>query len=109
MPPATVSVLAAKCKIKLNKDFEIAKADIKLLSKEEIEEGYRLSCMHFITEEDKEAILSEYYKNQEIKEGEKRANVILSESFIPKFDHNKISDKYGIALDIGTTTIASSW
>lgn len=95
-----------KCKIKLNKDFEIDKADTKLLSKKEIEEGYRLSCMHFIDEENEAIILSEYHKNLEIKEGEKKADVILSESFIPKFDHNKISNKYGIALDIGTTTIA---
>ena len=95
-----------KCKIKLNKDFDIDKADTKLLSKKEIEEGYRLSCMHFIDEENEAIILSEYHKNLEIKEGEEKADVILSESFIPKFDHNKISNKYGIALDIGTTTIA---
>ena len=61
-----------KCKIKLNKDFEIDKADTKLLSKKEIEEGYRLSCMHFIDEENEAIILSEYHKNLEIKEGEKR-------------------------------------
>ena len=95
-----------KCKIKLDKSFEVDDADIRLLGKEEIAKGYRLSCMHFIDESQEEAVIAEYFKNTDIKENEKKANVILSESFIPKFNHNKVSDRYGIALDIGTTTMA---
>lgn len=95
-----------KCKIKLTKDFEIAPNDLIYLTEDEINSGFRLACEHYIEDNEVSDILSLYYKNLN-KDKEIPKNVqILSDSFVPNFTHSKKHNYFGIALDIGTTTMA---
>lgn len=89
--------ICGKCKIKIGnlKTFE---GERKVLGDKDIAAGYRLACMHSVDECDKETIL------KDIKES--TGSVVLTESFMPKVSHTNICDKYGIAIDIGTTTVA---
>lgn len=91
--------VCGKCKIKLE-STDVSISERKLLGEENIKSGYRLACMHSIDEVDKEFILKSF-------ETEKKPDsIVLTESFIPKIIHKNIQEKYGIAIDIGTTTVA---
>lgn len=89
--------ICGKCKIKIEnvKAFE---SEREVLGDKDIDAGYRLACMHSVDECDKETIL------KDIKES--TGSVVLTDGFMPKFSHTNICDKYGIAIDIGTTTVA---
>lgn len=91
--------VCGKCKIKLE-STDVSISERKLLGEENIKSGYRLACMHSIEEADKEFILKSF-------ESEKKPDsIVLTESFTPKIIHTNIQEKYGIAIDIGTTTVA---
>ena len=89
--------ICGKCKIKIEnvKAFE---SEREVLGDKDIAAGYRLACMHSVDECDKETIL------KDVKES--TGSVVLVDGFMPKFSHTNICDKYGIAIDIGTTTVA---
>jgi len=89
--------ICGKCKIKIEnlKTFE---GERKVLGDKDIDAGYRLACMHSVDECDKETIL------KGVKES--TGSVVLTDGFMPKVSHTNICDKYGIAIDIGTTTVA---
>ena len=89
--------IGGKCKIKIEnvKAFE---SEREVLGDKDIAAGYRLACMHSVDECDKETIL------KDVKES--TGSVVLVDGFMPKFSHTNICDKYGIAIDIGTTTVA---
>ncbi len=89
-----------KCKIKIeNQILDVKKAEQKHLSEEQINNGYRLACLH----KPKEDMI--------IRVEEKKNYKIVSD-----FDANKIgrinkrntTKLYSIAIDIGTTTVAVS-
>ena len=91
--------VCGKCKIKLE-STDVSISERKLLGEENIKSGYRLAWMHSIDEVDKEFILKSF-------ESEKKPDsIVLTESFTPKIIHTNIQEKYGIAIDIGTTTVA---
>ncbi|RKW39246.1 MAG: DUF4445 domain-containing protein [Lachnospiraceae bacterium] len=91
--------VCGKCKIKLE-STDVSISERNLLGEENIKSGYRLACMHSIDEVDKEFILKSF-------ESEKKPDsIVLTESFTPKIIHTNIQEKYGIAIDIGTTTVA---
>ena len=91
--------VCGKCKIKLE-STDVSISEGKLLGEENIKSGYRLACMHSIEEADKEFILKSF-------ESEKKPDsIVLTESFTPKIIHTNIQEKYGIAIDIGPTTVA---
>lgn len=91
--------VCGKCKIKLE-STDVSISERKLLGEENIKSGYRLACMHSIDEVDKEFILKSF------ESGKKPESIVLTESFTPKIIHTNIQEKYGIAVDIGTTTVA---
>lgn len=91
--------VCGKCKIKLE-STDVSISERKLLGEENIKSGYRLACMHSIDEVDKEFILKSF------ESGKKPESIVLTESFTPKIIHTNIQKKYGIAIDIGTTTVA---
>ena len=91
--------VCGKCKIKLE-STDVSISERKLLGEENIKSGYRLACMHSIDEVDKEFILKSF------ESGKKPDSIVLTESFTPKIIHTNIQKKYGIAIDIGTTTVA---
>lgn len=91
--------LCGKCKVQmLEGATEISSEDENVLSKEELDEGYRLSCRSFPesdcrirlvnAEEDSFDVVSEYKGNEQSADSEMKEN------------------SYDIAIDIGTTTIA---
>ena len=91
--------VCGKCKIKLE-STAVFESERKLLGEENIKAGYRLACMHSVDEVDKELILKsfEYVKKPD--------SIVLTDSFSPKITHTNVQKKYGIAVDIGTTTVA---
>ena len=91
--------VCGKCRVKL-RDTDALESERKLLGEENIKAGYRLACMHSVDEVDKELIL------KELEVDDKPENIVLTDSFIPKINHTNIRDKYGIAIDIGTTTVS---
>ena len=91
--------VCGKCRVKLGNTDALG-SERKLLGEENVKAGYRLACMHSVDEVDKELIV------KELEVDEKPENIVLTDSFIPKINHTNIRDKYGIAIDIGTTTVA---
>ena len=91
--------VCGKCKIKLE-STDVSISERNLLGEENIKSRYRLACMHSIDEVDKEFILKSF------ESGKKPESIVLTESFTPKIIHTNIQEKYGIAIDIGTTTVA---
>jgi hypothetical protein len=89
--------ICGKCKIKIE-NLKAFESERKVLGDKDIAAGYRLACMHSVDECDKEIILKDFK--------ESTGSVVLVDGFIPKFSHTNICDKYGIAIDIGTTTVA---
>ncbi|MBS6929601.1 MAG: DUF4445 domain-containing protein [Lachnospiraceae bacterium oral taxon 082] len=89
--------ICGKCKIKIG-NLKAFEGERKVLGDKDIDADYRLACMHSVDECDKEAIL------KDIKES--TGSVVLTDGFIPEVSHTNICDKYGIAIDIGTTTVA---
>lgn len=89
--------ICGKCKIKIG-NLKAFEGERKVLGDKDIDAGYRLACMHSVDECDKEAILKDFK--------ESTGSVILTDGFMPKVSHTNICDKYGIAIDIGTTTVA---
>lgn len=89
--------ICGKCKIKIG-NLKAFEGERKVLGDKDIDAGYRLACMHSVDECDKEIIL------KDIKES--TGSVVLVDGFMPKVSHTNICDKYGIAIDIGTTTVA---
>ena len=91
--------VCGKCRVKLG-NTDALESERKLLGEENVKAGYRLACMHSVDEVDKELIV------KELEVDEKPENIVLTDSFTPKINHTNIRDKYGIAIDIGTTTVA---
>lgn len=89
--------ICGKCKIKIG-NMKAFEGERKVLGDKDIAAGYRLACMHSVDECDKEIIL------KGVKES--TGSVVLTDGFMPKVSHTNICDKYGIAIDIGTTTVA---
>ena len=89
--------ICGKCKIKIG-NLKAFEGERKVLGDKDIDAGYRLACMHSVDECDKEIIL------KGVKES--TGSVVLTDGFMPKVSHTNICDKYGIAIDIGTTTVA---
>lgn len=88
-----------KCKVKvLNGDVsEMSEAERKMLTSSEIESGIRLSCM------------VEALGDIEIQiENDTTAMSVLMSGYIPDFEKDSNLTGYGVAIDIGTTTVALS-
>ena len=89
--------ICGKCKIKIG-NLKAFEGERKVLGDKDIDAGYRLACMHSVDECDKGTIL------KDIKES--TGSVVLVDGFMPRVSHTNICDKYGIVIDIGTTTVA---
>lgn len=91
--------ICGKCKIKvLSGDLEpIGSHELEVLTEKEIEQGYRLACKIFI-ESDMVVEVST------LKHATRRKTKLtyLPDDFIPE-----VKSKYGIAYDIGTTTVVA--
>ncbi len=88
-----------KCKIKICSG-EVAPADEtekKLLRTEELSSGIRLSCMVEVHGDIKVELLIKELKHK-----------VLTNGYLPEFEKDIFEDGYGIAIDIGTTTVVTA-
>ncbi|MBI9010913.1 MAG: DUF4445 domain-containing protein [Clostridiales bacterium] len=102
--PCNGTGTCGKCKVKIinSEQYKISSSDMKHLSEEELSLGYRLSCMISL-EEDIEIELVQVNANHKI----------LTYGHVPPFEFDpKVkpvgSNRYGICVDIGTTTVVAS-
>lgn len=127
--PCSGSGTCGKCRVKfLNDGVRITSADMKHISKEDLEKGYRLACMSILTE-DAQIVISDYNEDSivcsDIKITKKSvintnsSDLVLSPYIVQSSDieiHSQENDRidqidyknsiYGIGIDLGTTTIA---
>lgn len=91
--------VCGKCKIKILEGTvsEPTEAEKAHLSAKELEVGIRLACMTHAKGEVKVQLLKE----------EQSVNV-LTEGYLPAFEQDEYDSGYGIAVDIGTTTVVSA-
>lgn len=74
---------------------QLSEAEQRLLTKDEIQRGVRLSCLTHVLGDCEVETLFPVQKTQ-----------IVTEGILPKFER-PIFSNYGIAMDIGTTTLAA--
>lgn len=91
--------VCGKCKIKIldGTVSEPTETEMAHLSTKELEEGIRLACMTYAKGEVKVRVLKEA---QPVK--------VLTEGYLSAFEQDEQDDGYGIAVDIGTTTVVSA-
>lgn len=95
--PCNGKGICGKCKIRSisGRCSEISQAERRFLREEEIRLGVRLAC------------LTEAEGDMEIELPEKeRTHQVLTSGYLPAFEKDFQRDGYGIAVDIGTTTVA---
>lgn len=110
-----------KCKIKIikGKQTELTEKELECLTEEEIKEQYRLACAMRVDLEEKEEWIVLIGK-KEIEQTERKKKIMFPQKFSPDKYEDKVQanvDKFlensykcgnfGIALDIGTTTIVA--
>lgn len=96
--PCNGNGTCGKCKIKIlsGKVSELTDTEKKFLKEEQIISGIRLACMTKILEDVEIEILE---KEKEVE--------VLSQSFIRDFICDNFLNAYGVAIDIGTTTVVA--
>lgn len=91
--------VCGKCKVKIlsGSVSEISEEERKLLKPEEIADGIRLACMT----EAKGKVQIETLETE-------RKHKVLTKGYVPAFERDNGKDGYGIAVDIGTTTVVTA-
>lgn len=87
-----------KCKVRaIGLLSDITEAELGALSEEEREMGVRLACMTYVV------------GNAEIRlfDENEKSSKIVSGGHMPYFETHPLGEKFGIAIDIGTTTVAA--
>jgi uncharacterized 2Fe-2S/4Fe-4S cluster protein (DUF4445 family) len=105
--PCNGTGVCGKCKVRIldecadaDKTVHISpltQTEQSLLKPEEIKGGIRLSCMV--------EVLGDLTVETLQKE---RKHKVLTEGYIPAFEKDTFTDGYGVAIDIGTTTVVSA-
>lgn len=91
--------VCGKCKIRLLEGhLDITEPDRKFFTEEELKEGYRLSCFAY----------PGHICKVQLMEGDEGNFRIVTEGLAASNGGTAVDDSYGIAIDIGTTTIAIS-
>lgn len=91
--------LCGKCKVRVlaGECSPMLETEERLLTETEIEEGIRLSCMTEILGDIEVGILQR-----------ERKHTVLTGGFMPEFERDDFQEGYGIAIDIGTTTVVTA-
>ena len=86
--------LCGKCRIRLLEgEMTPSREDGMFFSKEELEKGYRLACRAYVKEDCTIALSESHQEPFDVLAGEKQGDIMPGK-------------EYGIAVDIGTTTVA---
>ena len=97
--PCNGTGVCGKCKVcvKSGEVSAVNATEKELLSQVELEKGVRLSCMATV-ESDLEIELMQ----------KERKHKVLTKGYIPEFEKDVFEKGYGIAIDIGTTTVVTA-
>ena len=106
--PCNGKGICGKCKVKVTGSLkrprgsyqelsEISRTERAHLSEEEIASDIRLACMVQVLGDVEVELLK--------KEG---THKILDQGYLPEFQHDEGEEGYGVAVDIGTTTVAAA-
>ena len=91
--------ICGKCKVKvLNSSLsEASETEKKVLKEQELADGIRLSCLAEVTGDVEIALLQKERKHK-----------VLTGGYIPEFQRDVYESGYGVAIDIGTTTVVTA-
>lgn len=91
--------ICGKCKVKVLKGSlsEESETEKKVLKEEELADGIRLSCLAEVTGDVEIALLQKERKHK-----------VLTGGYIPEFQRDVYENGYGVAIDIGTTTVVTA-
>jgi uncharacterized 2Fe-2S/4Fe-4S cluster protein (DUF4445 family) len=97
--PCNGSGTCGKCKVRIRAGEIAAAAETekKLLRTEELTSGIRLSCMVEVHGDIEVELLQKELKHK-----------VLTNGFVPEFEKDIYEEGYGIAIDIGTTTVVTA-
>lgn len=97
--PCNGTGVCGKCKIRIKNGTVSAlnPTEEQILTPAEIENGVRLSCMTTV-ESDIEIELMQ----------KERRHKVLTKGYVPEFERDSFASGYGIAIDIGTTTVVTA-
>lgn len=88
--------ICLKCKVRAEgKLSRLTAKEKEIFSSKELAEGFRLACMTYVSGDARIRLNSEILKQR-----------IVSAGRMPDFEKNPSGKKFGIAFDIGTTTVA---
>lgn len=97
--PCNGTGVCGKCKVRIlsGECSAMSETERRLLSPEEIKSGIRLSCM------------TDVYGNLELETlRTERGARVLTKGYMPEFERDVYTGGYGIAIDIGTTTVVTA-
>jgi len=97
--PCNGTGVCGKCRVRIldGEASPVHATERRLLTEGEIEKGIRLACLtQIIGDLDLELPRSE------------QGNQMLTGGYVPDFEHDAFAGGYGIAVDIGTTTVVAS-
>jgi uncharacterized 2Fe-2S/4Fe-4S cluster protein (DUF4445 family) len=95
-----------KCKIQLVKgELEITLQDRKVLDEDSLKKGYRLSCQAYPNTDCTVRLLSDTEQEMEVLAHNNRSD--MDHSMQETYAYEQDSLEYGIAIDLGTTTLAA--
>ncbi|MBQ2327169.1 MAG: DUF4445 domain-containing protein, partial [Clostridia bacterium] len=97
--PCAGTGVCGKCRVRVfgGNASPLTEDEKRLLKPEEIEKGIRLSCMVKV-KGDIDVELP----------GQEKGNKVLTSGFMPDFERDSFDGGYGVAVDIGTTTVVAS-
>lgn len=95
--PCNGKGICGKCKVRIlsGRCNKASQTELQFLREAEIAQGFRLSCLTEVEGDVKIELLEK-----------KRKHHILTSGYLPEFEKDYLRAGYGIALDIGTTTVA---
>ncbi len=85
-----------KCKVKIKNELSFQEEEIEKLTKEERDGGIHLACLVTVLQDLEVELLEE-----------EKGHRVLTKGYVPQFERDQTKEKYGIAIDIGTTTVAA--
>lgn len=96
--PCSGKGTCGKCRVKIvtGEVSPMCETEEKLLKQEEIETGIRLSCMTEVMDSVEIELLHKERKHE-----------VLTTGYVPKFHRDSFATGYGVAIDIGTTTVVA--
>lgn len=100
--PCNGNGTCGKCKVKIksitnenkNELENISSSERKHLNEDEVKDGIRLSCFYNVNEDIEVELIKKEIKGK-----------VLTEGYLPNFEKDSFNKGYGIAVDIGTTTV----